>query len=159
MAAESGQRIDAASRFIRASPRRIYEAYIDPDAVVTWLPPKGMTARLDAYDPREGFTYRMTLIYDEPDHSARGKTSAHSDVVSGRFLELVRNERIVQLVEFESDDPAFAGQMKMTWTLTAVPGGTNVASRCESVPAGIRHDDHEAGLTSTLENLAAFTEG
>ena len=69
------------------------------------------------------------------------------------------NERIVQLVEFESKDPAFAGEMKITWILTAVPGGTNVAIRCENVPAGVRVADHEAGLRSTLENLAAFTEG
>jgi hypothetical protein len=53
------------------------------------------------------------------------------------------NERIVHSVEFESEDPAFAGEMKMTWTLSAVPGGTNVAIRCENVPAGIRHEDNE----------------
>ncbi|MDB6103564.1 MAG: Aha1 domain family protein [Gammaproteobacteria bacterium] len=64
----------------------------------------------------------------------------------------------MQLVEFESDDPAFGGAMKMTWTLTAVPGGTEVAILCENVPEGIRHEDHAAGLKSTLENLAAFLE-
>jgi uncharacterized protein YndB with AHSA1/START domain len=101
----------------------------------------------------------MVLSYDRPDHSLPGKASEHSDVVRGRFLELVPNERIVQLVEFESEDPAFAGEMKTTWTLTEVPGGTNVAIRCENVPAGIRHEDHDAGFRSTLENLAAFTEG
>jgi hypothetical protein len=53
------------------------------------------------------------------------------------------NERIVHSVEFESEDPAFAGEMKMTWTLSAVPGGTHVAIRCENVPAGIRHEDNE----------------
>jgi uncharacterized protein YndB with AHSA1/START domain len=159
MAAESSQRIDSASKFIKASPRRIYQAYMDPGAVVSWLPPKGMRAHLDVYDPREGGTYRMVLTYDEPDHSAPGKTSPESDVVRGRFLELVPNERIVQLVAFESEDPAFAGEMKMTWTFTAIAGGTNVAIRCENVPTGIRPEDHEAGLTSTLENLAAFTEG
>jgi hypothetical protein len=71
---------------------------------------------------------------------------------------VVPDERIVQLVEFESEDPAFAGEMKMTWTLTAVPGGTNVAIRAENVPEGIGRDDHEAGLRATLANLAAFTE-
>jgi Activator of Hsp90 ATPase homolog 1-like protein len=47
----------------------------------------------------------------------------------------------------------------MTWTLTEVPGGTDVAIRCENVPAGIGPEDHEAGFRSTLENLAAFIEG
>src|SRR5438094_4266 len=140
MAAPSGQRIDSASRVIKASPRTIYQAHIDADALVSWLPPKGMRARIDAYNPREGGTYRIVLTYDQPNHSAPGKTSEHSDVVRGRFLELVPNERIVQLVEFESEDRAFAGEMKMTWTLTAVPEGTNVTIRAENVPAGIRHE-------------------
>jgi len=159
MATKSGKkRIDSASRVIMASPRTIYQAYMDPSALVSWLPPVGMKARIDAFVPREGGTYRMALTYDQPDHSAPGKTSEHSDVIRGRFLELVPDERIVQLVEFESEDPAFAGAMKMTWTLTTVPGGTEVAVLCENVPEGIRQEDHEAGLKSTLENLAAFTE-
>ena len=62
----------------------------------------------------------------------------------------------MQLVEFDSNDPAYAGAMKMTWTLTAVPDGTEVAILCEDVPEGIRQEDHAAGLKSTLENLAAF---
>jgi uncharacterized protein YndB with AHSA1/START domain len=131
---------------------------MDPEALVSWLPPKGMRARIDAFDPREGGTYRMVLTYEQPDHSAPGKASEHADIVRGRFLELVPGERIVQQVEFESEDPAFAGAMKMTWTLTAIPGATEVAISCENVPEGIRKEDHEMGLKSTLENLAAFTE-
>jgi uncharacterized protein YndB with AHSA1/START domain len=159
MATESGKtRIDSASRVIRASPHDIYQAYMDPQALVSWLPPEGMQGRIDSFDPREGGIYRMALTYEQPDHPVAGKTSQHSDVVRGRFLKLVAGERIVQLVEFESDDPAFAGAMKMTWTLTAVPGGTEVAILCENVPEGIRQEDHAAGLNSTLENLAAFIE-
>lgn len=73
-------------------------------------------------------------------------------------MELVPDERIVQLVEFDSDNPAFAGAMTMTWTLAAVPGGTNVTILCANVPEGILQEDHDAGLRSTLENLAAFAE-
>jgi uncharacterized protein YndB with AHSA1/START domain len=79
-------------------------------------------------------------------------------VVRGRFLELVPNECLVELVEFESDDPAFAGAMTITTTLAPVSGGTEVTVLCENVPSGIRPSDHQAGLTSTLKNLAAFTE-
>lgn len=159
MTNESGKkRIDSVSRVIKASPRTIYQAYMDPEALISWLPPEGMTGRIDAFEPRVGGTYRMTLTHDQPDHSAPGKTSEDSDTVRGRFLELVQDERIVQQVEFESEDPAFAGLMTMTWTLTAVPGGTEVTVLCEDVPEGIRQEDHEAGIRSTLDNLAAFTE-
>lgn len=100
----------------------------------------------------------MALTFAQPGHSTPGKTSEDTDVVEGRFLELLPDERIVQLVKFESEDPAFAGAMTMTWTLTAVPGGTEVAILCENVPEGIRQEDHDAGLKSTLDNLATFVE-
>jgi uncharacterized protein YndB with AHSA1/START domain len=159
MSPELGKRIDAASRIIKASPQSIYRAFIDAGALMSWLPPKGMKGRFDVYEPREGGTYRMILTYDEPGHSALGKTSAHSDVVRGRFLELIPDQRIVQLVTFESEDPAFAGEMTMTWTLTAVPDGTEVSICAENVPEGIVPEVHEAAFRSTLENLARFAEG
>jgi uncharacterized protein YndB with AHSA1/START domain len=152
------KRIDSASRIILASRQTIYQAFLDPETLVSWLPPGGMRGHIYAFDAREGGTYRMTLTYEGATHSVSGKTSEHSDVVRGRFLELVPDTRIVQLVEFESEDPTFAGAMTMTWSLAAVPGGTEVTITCENVPEGIRQEDHDAGLRSTLENLAAFTE-
>ena len=99
----------------------------------------------------------MRLSYNEPDHSP-GKTSGNTDEVEVRFLELIADKRIEQVVTFESQDPAYAGGMKMTWVFAAVSQGTEVTVRCENVPEGIRPEDHQAGLTSTLENLAEFTE-
>jgi uncharacterized protein YndB with AHSA1/START domain len=154
----SNKRTDSGSRVIMASPRTIYQAFIDPEALVSWLPPEGMKGHIYAFDAREGGAYQMSLTYVGTDHSTLGKTSEHADVVRGIFLKLVPDERIVQLVEFESEDPAFAGAMTMTWTLVAVPEGTKVTIVCENVPEGIRQEDHDAGLRSTLENLAAFTE-
>jgi uncharacterized protein YndB with AHSA1/START domain len=152
------KRTDSASRVIMASPRTIYKAFIEPENLVSWLPPKGMKGHIYAFDARDGGSYRMSLTYVGTDHSTLGKTSEHEDVVQGKFLKLVPNEQIVQLFEFESGDPAFAGAMTMTWTLTAVPGGTEVTIVCENVPEGILQEDHNEGMRSTLENLAAFTE-
>jgi uncharacterized protein YndB with AHSA1/START domain len=129
-------RTDSASRLVNASRRAIYQAFVSPDAWVKWLPPRGMTARLLQFDIREGGSYRMALNYRGDDPSVRGKTSKDTDVVEGRFLEVVQDERIVQLVKFESDDPAFAGEMKMTWALSSVAGGTKVSIICENVPKG-----------------------
>ncbi|TDF89176.1 SRPBCC family protein [Paenibacillus piri] len=156
---ESGKRrIDSASKLIKASPRAIYEAFLDPEALVSWLPPEGMNGHIYEFDAREGGAYRMSLTYVETEHSTLGKTSEHADVVQGRFLELVPDKRIVQLVEFESDDPLFAGEMTMTWSLAAAPEGTEVTIVCENVPEGIQQDDHDAGLRSSLENLARYFE-
>lgn len=156
--ASDSKRTDSASRVIMASPRTIYQAFVDPEAVVAWRPPKGMKGQIYAFDAREGGTFRMSFAYTDTDHAVRGKTSEHADVFQGRFLELVPDERVVELVEFESDDPAFAGAMTVITTLAAVSGGTEVTIRCENVPSGVRPSDHQAGITSTLENLAAFIE-
>ncbi|WP_240339687.1 SRPBCC domain-containing protein [Halobacillus ihumii] len=76
----------------------------------------------------------------------------------GKFLELVPDKRIVQSVIFDSDDPAFSGEMRQKWLLEAISEGTKVTIVCENVPEGIRKKDHDEGLKSTLENLASFTE-
>lgn len=154
----SNRRTDAASLVIKASPQTIYRAFVDPAAVASWLPPAGMTGEVHHFDPRAGGTYRMTLTYLDAEHGP-GKSAENADVVQGRFVELVLDTRVVQAVVFDSEDPAFAGEMKMTWALRSVPDGTEVRIVCENVPEGIRQEDHDAGLRSTLENLARFTEG
>lgn len=154
----ANRRVDSAARFIAASPAAVYRAHVDPQALISWLPPEGMKGRIDQFEPRVGGTYRMVLTYEQPSHAGEGKTTDHSDVVSGRFVELVPDRLIAQVVEFESDDPAFAGEMKITWTFTAAAGGTEVVVRCENVPSGISAEDHAAGLASSLENLAAYCE-
>lgn len=151
------KRVDSASKVIKASPRAIYQAYMDPEKLVAWLPPKGMKGRIDVFEPREGGAYRMTLVYEQEGYSA-GKSSEDSDVAHGRFVKLIPDRRIVQEVEFDSADPAFAGTMTMTWELRKVAGGTEVEVRAEDVPEGISAEDHLAGIRSTLENLGAFVE-
>jgi len=154
----SNKRTDAASRVIMASPQKIYEAFLDPEAVASWRPPEGMKCQIYEFNPREGGTFRMSFGYTDMNHEVRGKTSEHADVFKGRFLELTPGKRIVELIEFESDDPAFAGSMTVTTTLVPVPGGTEVTFLCENVPIGINPGDHYKGMTSTLQNLATFTE-
>ncbi len=152
------RRTDAASRLIKATPQVIYAALVDPDAVATWRAPSGMTGQVHTFDPRPGGTYRMSLRYDTADHEVAGKSSADEDVVEGRFVELVPGQLVVEVVEFESDDPAFAGEMTIVTSLTPNPDGTTVTIECRDVPPGIKASDHLEGLTSTLANLAAFTE-
>ena len=151
-------RVDAASRIIAASPAALYRAHMDPQALISWLPPRGMKGHIEQFEPRVGGTYRMVLTYEQSGHATQGKTTEQSDVVSGRFVELVQDRLIAQVIEFDSDDPAFAGEMKITWTFTAVAKGTHVMVRCENVPPGIRPEDHQAGLASSLENLARHCE-
>jgi uncharacterized protein YndB with AHSA1/START domain len=85
-----------------------------------------------------------------------GKSSADSDIVEARYVDIVPNGRVVQAVDFASDDPAFAPQMIMTWAVQAVEGGTRVEITAADVPDGVSVDDHAAGLASSLDNLARY---
>lgn len=149
------ERTDTASRLIEAGPAAIYRAMIDADALVRWLPPDGMTAEMVHFDPRPGGSYRMILRYDT---TSAGKSGANEDVVDVRFLDLVDDAKIVQAVDFVSDDPRFSGTMTMSWMLTPVGGATEVEIVATDVPEGIDARDHAAGLASSLDNLALFVQ-
>ena len=109
------------------------------------------------FDARPGGTYRMALTY-RGDHENRGKTAENMDIVEGRFIEFAHDEKAVHAVTFESEDPAFAGDRRMTWSLSPAPAGTELTITCENVPFGISKADHDVGLRSTLANLATFME-
>jgi len=150
-------RTDRASLLIHADRERVFGALTSREALVRWLPPKGMHGRFERFDMREGGSYRLVLTYDDASDEP-GKTSADSDVSEVRIVRIVPGERIVQEVGFETDDPAFQGTMRMEWTLRSGNEGTTVEFEARDVPEGIRAPDHAEGLTSTLSNLAAFLE-
>jgi uncharacterized protein YndB with AHSA1/START domain len=150
-------RTDKGSRVIAAPLDRVYAALVDPDALTAWLPPDGMTGRFDRFDARPGGSYRLVLTYADAS-SAPGKATADSDIVEARFVDIVPGVRVVQAVDFVSDDPAYTGTMTMTWEVTAADAGTRVDIRADDVPDGISAEDHAAGLASSLANLAAHLE-
>lgn len=126
------------------------------DGYTAWLPPESMTGRVLDYDFREGGRYRIELTYDDAAPVGVGKTTGWTDVSTGRFLSLEPGKRIVQSVAFESSDASFTGEMVMTWSFESLPAGTRITITAENVPPGISQADHEAGLRSSLENLARY---
>src|ERR1700744_4979331 len=151
-------RTDRGSRVIAAPPGRVWAALVDPGALMAWLPPAGLTGRFERFDARPGGSYRMVLTYSDAS-GAPGKATAESDIVEARFVDIVPGERVVQAVDFVSDDPAYAGTMTMTWEVTAAGTGTRVDIVAEDVPDGISAEDHAAGLASSLRNLGAYGGG
>ncbi|MBT0772201.1 SRPBCC domain-containing protein [Kineosporia sp. J2-2] len=146
-------RTDSASLVIAAPPGRAFAALVDRQALESWLPPDGATGRFEHFDLRAGGSYRLVLTFAD----APGKTTADSDVVDVRILEVVDGQHVSQAVEFTSDDPAFAGTMLMTWQVSPAPdGGSLIRIRADDVPPGISAEDHAEGLESSLRNLAAY---
>lgn len=152
-------RTDRASRLVRASPEAVSGAFLDPRLLMAWLPPKGMTGRTLLFEPWQGGRYRIELRYESAaPPGGVGKSGARSDISAGRFLALEPGRKIVQSVQFESEGPAFAGEMILTWTFEPAGEGTNVIVTAECVPPGISAEDHAAGLASSLANLADLVE-
>jgi uncharacterized protein YndB with AHSA1/START domain len=150
-------RTDIAARLVNASPESVYAAMVDPDALVVWLPPEGMSGIMHSFDAREGGGYRMELVYGDP-ASASAKSTENSDIVTARYGPLVSGRQVVQYIDFASDGPAFSGTMTMIWSLAPEGEGTRVTITAENVPSGISKADHDAGLTSSLANLARYVE-
>jgi uncharacterized protein YndB with AHSA1/START domain len=150
-------RIDRASLRIAATPKRLYDAFVQASALIQWLPPRGAHGTIDALEPWPGGDFRMTLVFDEA-ASSGGKTTSNTDVISGHFVDLIPGERIALAINFVSDDPAFAGTMTMTWSFAPEHASTQVTVTAIDVPSGIGSAEHEIGMKSSLENLAAYME-
>ena len=146
------------SRIIRASPEVLFRAFTDPKALSRWLAPGEMWGKVHSFDLRIGGGYRMSLYYPSAGKQNVGKTSAREDRFFARFIELKSPERIVEAITFDSDDPAFSGEMIMEITLKPVDTGTEVTFLFKNIPPGIRPEDNEAGTISTLEKLTRYIE-
>ena len=153
------RRTDTASVVIPAPPDAIYRAFTDAEALMSWLPPGTMTGRALEYDFRVGGRYRIELTYAQAAPAGAGKTTGRTDVSQGRFIALEPGRRIVQSVEFDSQNPAFSGEMVITWELDPLGADTRVTVTAANVPPGISKADHDAGLRATLDNLARYCGG
>jgi len=143
-----------ASRVVAARPEEVYAAFMDPAALVEWLPPAEMTGEIHEFDARAGGGYRMSLYYPPGERNFRGKTAEREDRCEVRFVELDPPRRIVEAVIFVTDDPALHGEMKIVVTFGEVAGGTEVTFLCTNLPPGLRAEDNEAGSRLSLEQLA-----
>jgi uncharacterized protein YndB with AHSA1/START domain len=132
---------------LRATPERIYRAFLDAEAMAKWLPPNGFTGKVHHLDARVGGTYRMSFT----NHTSR---SSHS--FGGEYLELVPDERIVHTDRF--DDPNLPGDMRVTIDLKKVSLGTDVTIVQEGVPDVIPAEACYLGWQESLALLAALVE-
>lgn len=144
------------SRYVNAPRSAVYRALLDADAVGRWRVPDGMSSQVHEFDAREGGSFRVSLTYDAP--TSTGKSAQNTDTYHGHFTKLVPDEQVVEVIEFETDDPALRGEMKMTTTLTNAGGGTDVVIVHEGLPDSIPPADNETGSRMALENLARLVE-
>ena len=134
-------------RVFRATPERVYRAFLDPDAMVKWLPPNGFTGKVHHLDPRVGGTYKMSFT---------NFTSGKSHSFGGEYLELVPNERLRWSDRF--DDPNLPGEMRVTVSLKKVSVGTEIHILQEGIPDVIPTEACRLGWQESLSLLANLVE-
>ncbi len=144
------------TRHINAPRELVYKALLDPQAIVQWKVPDGMTCSIHEFEACEGGTLRISLTYGAS--AGTGKTTSHTDTYHGRFVKLVPNEKIVEVDEFETNDPALQGEMTITITLSDSGGGTDVTGVHERLPEGVSVADNETGWRMALDKLAMLVE-
>lgn len=134
-------------RVLRAKPERVYRAFLDPDAMVKWLPPNGFTGKVHQMDAKVGGTYKMSFT-----NFSTG--SSHS--FGGKYLELKPNELIRNTDKF--DDPNLPGEMINTITLKPVFCGTELNITQEGITAAIPAEACYMGWQESLTLLAKLVE-
>lgn len=134
-------------RVLRATPDRVYRAFIDADAMVKWLPPHGFTGKVHRLEAKVGGSYKMSFT---------NFTTGHSHSFGGEYLELVPNERIRHTDRF--DDPDLPGEMQTTIALKKVFCGTELSIVQEGVPAVIPLEACHLGWQESLTLLAQLVE-
>ncbi len=141
---------------VNAPRAKVYRALVDARAVAAWMVPAGMTSEVHAFDAREGGAFRISLTYDRA--TGTGKTTSNTDTYHGRFVKLVTNEQVVEVVEFETNDAALQGEMTISITLADADGGTDVLAIHDELPPGLSPADNETGWRSSLAKLAELVE-
>lgn len=139
---------------IAARPAAVYTALLDPTLIERWRVPQGMRSTVHHFEGRTGGTFRVSLTYDAPD--AQGKSGAHTDTYAGRFLELVPDRRVVEVMAFETDDPQMQGEMLITTELSPHARGCLLSATHEGLPPGVTFEDNETGWREALARLASL---
>jgi uncharacterized protein YndB with AHSA1/START domain len=134
-------------RVLRAPPERVYRAFLDPDAMVKWLPPHGYTGKVHHMDARVGGSHRMSFT---------NFSTGSSHAFGGRYVELTPHERIRYTDQF--DDPAMPGEMQVTISLAAVACGTELTITQEGIPPAIPLEFCYLGWQESLSLLAHLVE-
>jgi len=144
------------SQHVDAPRSAVYRALLDADAIAQWRVPAGMSSEVHEFDAREGGSFRVSLTYDAP--TGTGKSAQQTDTYHGHFVKLVPDEQVVEVFEFETENPGLRGEMKMTTTLTEADSGTDVVIMHEQIPDSVPPADNETGTRMALENLAKLVE-
>lgn len=145
------------SKEIQADIETVWNTFTEKKALEYWLAPYGMTGKIHDFDLKVGGGYEMSLYYK--DNKTQGKTSGNEDRFSATFTEIKPFERVVQTINFQSDNSKFKDEMTMEVQLDKLDtNSTKVTIIFRNIPTGIDPKDNEDGTEQSLQKLAKFIE-
>lgn len=154
-ASQTMDRISKNTKIIKATIEKVYNAFINSNALAFWLAPDEMTGKVQGFNLKVGGGYTMSLFYR--DNEMLGKTSGNEDRFTAKFVELKPYEKVVQTINFQSDKNEFAGEMTMEVFLEEVENNTTkVTIVFKNIPTGIDPKNNEIGTEQSLEKLARY---
>ena len=145
------------SKLIHAPAEKVFAAYANPEWLEQWQVPDGMKGKVHHFEFRPVGSYDMSLYYQVKE-DATGKTADYEDRFTAKLVDIVPNERITQLIVFDSEDAGFQGEMILDVLFEPKGGGTLVTFAFDNIPPGIKPEDNEEGTRQSLEKLARFVE-
>ena len=134
-------------RVLRATPEKIYRAFLDADAIAKWIPPYGFTCKVHHMEATVGGTFKMSFS---------NFSTGHGHSFGGEYLELVPNELIRYTDKF--DDPNLPGELEVTVKLQPVACGTEINIEQSGIPAVIPVEMCYLGWQESLAQLATLVE-
>lgn len=134
-------------RVIAAPPEKVFRAFVEPDAIASWLPPYGYLCTVHDLDARAGGKHRMSF---------RNFTTGGSHSFGGTYLAFEPGKRLQYTDRFE--DPNMPGEMTVTVALKAVSAGTELTVTQEGIPDMIPTDQCTLGWQQSLEKMARLVE-
>ncbi len=132
-------------RIIACKPEKLYRAFIEPDAIASWLPPYGFLCTVHKLNATVGGVHKMSF---------RNFTTGESHSFGGEYLDLIPNERLVYTDMF--DDPTLPGKMRVTVALKAVSVGTDILIEQSGIPDLIPVESCYLGWQQSLQKLASL---
>jgi uncharacterized protein YndB with AHSA1/START domain len=134
-------------RVLAAKPEKVFRAFVEPDAIASWLPPYGFLCTVHELDARVGGKHRMSF---------RNFTTGGSHSFGGTYIDMVPGERLAYSDSF--DDPDLPGEMTVTVTLKAVSVGTELSIEQQGIPDLIPREACYLGWQESLRKLAKLVE-
>jgi uncharacterized protein YndB with AHSA1/START domain len=135
----------------------VFAALLDRDAIASWRVPEGMSIQVHGLEPVEGGRFRVSLTYQGA--TGQGKSSAGTDTYHGHYLRIVPDEEVVEVLEFESDEPGLRGEMVIGYRLADSGAGTELTVVHDRLPPALSPELNELGWNESLDRLEQYLDG